>query len=109
MFLAALHLLPIKDLKALSFFLSVFFYRHAGPKGPEETEKPNQLLILLILQIVKILLISCEFCSRRLARRGTGPRPTVLGGVLFTVVRELVPRDVGWQEGILGPLGPICL
>ena len=52
MFLTALRLLPIKDLKALSFFLSAFFYRHAGPKGPEETEKPNQPLILLILQIV---------------------------------------------------------
>ena len=37
MFLAAVRLLPIKDLKALSFFLSAFFYRHAGPKGPEET------------------------------------------------------------------------
>ena len=36
MFSATLHLLPIKDLKALSVFLSAGFYRHAGPKGPEE-------------------------------------------------------------------------
>ena len=36
MFLAAVRLLPIKDLKDLRFFLSAFFYRHAGPKGPEE-------------------------------------------------------------------------
>ena len=36
MFPAAVRLLPIKDLKVLRFFLSAFFYRHAGPKGPEE-------------------------------------------------------------------------
>ena len=37
MFSAAVHLLPIKDLKDLSvFFRSARFYRHAGPKGPEE-------------------------------------------------------------------------
>ena len=36
MFPAVVRLLPIKDLKALSFFLSAFFYRHAGPNGPEE-------------------------------------------------------------------------
>ena len=52
MFLAAVHLLHIKDLKALIFFLSAFFYRHAGPNGPEETYKPNHPLILQILQIV---------------------------------------------------------
>ena len=36
MFSAALHLLQIKDLKDLSFF-GRGYYRHAGPKGPEET------------------------------------------------------------------------
>ena len=36
MFAAAVHLLHIKDLKALIFFLSAFFYRHAGPNGPKE-------------------------------------------------------------------------
>ena len=36
MFPSAVRLLHIKDLKVLSFFLSAFFYRHAGPKGPEE-------------------------------------------------------------------------
>ena len=36
MFPAAVRLLPIKDLKALSVFLSAGYYRHAGPKGPEE-------------------------------------------------------------------------
>ena len=52
MFPSVVSLLPIKDLKALSFFRPVFFYRHAGPKGPEETYKPNQPLILLILLIL---------------------------------------------------------
>ena len=33
---AVLHLLPIKDLKDLRVFLSRGYYRHAGPKGPEE-------------------------------------------------------------------------
>ena len=32
--------------------------------------------------------------SAIVAWRGTGPRPTVLGAVFFTVVRGLVPRDV---------------
>ena len=36
MFLTAVRLLPIKDLKALRFFSSAGYYRHAGPKGPEE-------------------------------------------------------------------------
>ena len=36
MFSAAVHLLPIKDLKDLSVFLDRRCYRHAGPKGPEE-------------------------------------------------------------------------
>ena len=36
MLLAAMHLLPIKDLKDLRFFRSARFYRHAGPNGPEE-------------------------------------------------------------------------
>ena len=36
MFSAAVHLLHIKDLKDLSVFRSARFYRHAGPKGPEE-------------------------------------------------------------------------
>ena len=36
MFFAALRVLPIKDLKDLSLFLSAGCYRHAGPKGPEE-------------------------------------------------------------------------
>ena len=36
MFSAAVHLLRIKDLKDLSIFFSRGYYRHAGPKGPEE-------------------------------------------------------------------------
>ena len=35
MFSAALRVLQIKDLKDLSFLVGGF-YRHAGPKGPEE-------------------------------------------------------------------------
>ena len=53
MFSAAMHLLPIKDLKDLSaFFSRRGFYRHAGPKGPEEV-------------------------FARVRSRGTGPRATV--------------------------------
>ena len=33
---AALRLLQIKDLKDLRFFRTAGYYRHAGPKGPEE-------------------------------------------------------------------------
>ena len=36
MFPEALRLLSIKDLKDLSVFGSRGYYRHAGPKGPEE-------------------------------------------------------------------------
>ena len=36
MFLAALRVLQIKDLKDLSTFHVRGYYRHAGPKGPEE-------------------------------------------------------------------------
>ena len=36
MFSAAMHLLQIKDLKDLSVFFRSGYYRHAGPKGPEE-------------------------------------------------------------------------
>ena len=36
MFPAAMHLPQIKDLKDLSVFLISGYYRHAGPKGPEE-------------------------------------------------------------------------
>ena len=36
MLFAVMHLLPIKDLKDLSVFLVRGYYRHAGPKGPEE-------------------------------------------------------------------------
>ena len=37
MFSAALRVLPIKDLKDLSVYREAAYYRHAGPKGPEET------------------------------------------------------------------------
>ena len=36
MLLAALHVLSIKDLKDLRAFFRQGYYRHAGPKGPEE-------------------------------------------------------------------------
>ena len=36
MFPAALRVPQIKDLKDLSVFFGWGFYRHAGPKGPEE-------------------------------------------------------------------------
>ena len=36
MFSAAERVLQIKDLKNLSVFLAAGYYRHAGPKGPEE-------------------------------------------------------------------------
>ena len=52
MFPAAVPLLSIKDLKDLSVFFSRGYYRHAGPKGPEEV-----------------------FSRER--SRGTGPRATV--------------------------------
>ena len=52
MFSAALRVLRIKDLKDLRFFSSAGYYRHAGPKGPEEV-----------------------FSRER--SRGTGPRATV--------------------------------
>ena len=52
MFLAALRVLPIKDLKDLRAFFSRGYYRHAGPKEPEEV-----------------------FSHER--SRGTGPRATV--------------------------------
>ena len=52
MFSAALRVLSIKDLKDLSVFWGRGFYRHAGPKGPEEI-----------------------FSRER--SRGTGPRATV--------------------------------
>ena len=52
MFPAAMRVLSIKDLKDLSVFSSAGYYRHAGPKGPEEV-----------------------FSRER--SRGTGPRATV--------------------------------
>ena len=61
MFSAALRLLSIKDLKALRVFLSAGFYRHAGPKGPEEI-----------------------FSHER--SRGTGPRATGEEGVCLKVL-----------------------
>ena len=36
MFSEALRVLPIKDLKDLSVYREAAYYRHAGPKGPEE-------------------------------------------------------------------------
>ena len=36
MFSAVLRVLHIKDLKDLEFFCRRGYYRHAGPKGPEE-------------------------------------------------------------------------
>ena len=36
MFSAALRVLQIKDLKDLSVYREAAYYRHAGPKGPEE-------------------------------------------------------------------------
>ena len=52
MLLVAMRLLDIKDLKDLSVFLVRGYYRHTGPKGPEEV-----------------------FSRER--SRGTGPRATV--------------------------------
>ena len=46
MFPAAVRLLPIKDLKALSVFSVGVFYRHAGPKGPEEICPPLSCVCL---------------------------------------------------------------
>ena len=37
MLAAAMRLLPIKDLKDLRALLCRRYYRHAGPKGPEES------------------------------------------------------------------------
>ena len=36
MFSAALRVLQIKDLKDLSVYRETAYYRHVGPKGPEE-------------------------------------------------------------------------
>ena len=73
-----MHLLPIKDLKDLSVFLVGEYYRHAGPKGPE------------------------EIFSRIDRSRGTGPRATVKKNVLHTVGRGPVPRhaSVGTGNGL---------
>ena len=60
MFPVALRVLPIKDLKDLSVFGGRGYYRHAGPKGPEEV-----------------------FSRER--SRGTGPRATGQGGVLLSM------------------------
>ena len=55
---AVLHLLPIKDLKDLSVFFRRGYYRHAGPKGPEEIFSRGH-------------------------SRGTGPRATVCHAASF--------------------------
>ena len=60
---SAVRVQPIKDLKDLSVFLGWGFYRHAGPKGPEET-----------------------FSRER--SRGTGPRATDQGGVCHAMRRS---------------------
>ena len=82
-----MRVLPIKDLKDLSFFSSGGYYRHAGPNGPEEVFfsitfpggtratkhcYPPAAIILLIVIILQILLIS----GARVRSRGTGPRAT---------------------------------
>ena len=36
MFSPVSRVMQIKDLKALSVFFGLGYYRHAGPKGPEE-------------------------------------------------------------------------
>ena len=80
MFPEAMHLLPIKDLKDLSvFFWSAGFYRHAGPKGPE------------------------EMFSRGRSRR-TGPRATVKKNAPLTVGRGPVPRHAIGHASI----HPLC-
>ena len=77
MLLAAMHLLPIKDLKDLRAFFSRGYYRHAGPKGPEEM-------------------------FSRVLSRGTGPRATVKKSVPLTVGRGPVPRhaSIGTENGV---------
>ena len=76
MFPAAMRLPHIKDLKDLSF-LGRGYYRHAGPKGPEEV-----------------------FSHER--SRGTGPRPTVRKNVPITVGRGPVPRHASVEENGVG-------
>ena len=66
MLLVAMRLLDIKDLKDFSvFFWGRGYYRHAGPKGPEEA-----------------------FFAQVERSRGTGPRATGPEGVLLAMRRS---------------------
>ena len=70
---AVLHLLPIKDLKDLSVFFRRGYYRHAGPKGPEEM-------------------------FSRARSRGTGPRATVCKAASFHRRARACPSPcLGWN------------
>ena len=78
MFPDAARPLHIKDLKDLRFYCATPFYRHAGPKGPEEV-----------------------FSRER--SRGPGPRATVKKSVPFPVGRGPVPRRaIGRETALAG-------
>ena len=75
MFPTAARLMPIKDLKDLRAFFGLGYYRHAGPKGPEEM-----------------------FSRER--SRGTGPRATGKNGDCHRrAVGKPVPRHANDRGG----------
>ena len=117
MFLTAVRLLSIKDLKALSFFLSAFFYRHAGPKGPEEKgacgravatacparyDKNAQVTVARgpVPRDRCMARFACSLLLRRFQAKALALR--YWGAVFFTVARGLSPAF----SPPLGPLGP---
>ena len=108
MFSAALRLLPIKDLKDLRVFSSVGYYRHAGPKGPEEAffhgcarggQAPAlRLKKRAVYRRARACPSPClgwensfglrAFFAQVEQSRGTGPRATGQGGVLLAMRRS---------------------
>ena len=83
MFPAAVWLLSIKDLKDLIFFLLAFFYRHAGPNGPEE-----RFFAVACFPLRRAR--ACFSPSHRAHERsrGTGPRATGPGRVFAQIGRS---------------------
>ena len=108
MFLAALRVLRIKDLKDLSVYREAAYYRHVGPKGPEEVffyanDRGGQAPALRLKK--RAVYRRARACpSPCLDRenglglrsvfaqvgrsRGTGPRATGPGGVLLSMRRS---------------------
>ena len=87
MFSAALRMLRIKDLKDLSVYREAGYYRHAGPKGPEEvpiTVGRGPVPRRASIRTENGLGLRAFF-ARVERSRGTGPRATGHDGVLFAM------------------------